>query len=69
MVTRAITIEIEDDRSLTNERYIDLAHAVWSVAFLVSGTKVTVKSDALVDMTTMNARWEALGKDVPWQGA
>jgi len=63
-VRRTITIEIETE--LEDEPYTDLAHAVWAVAHLAVGGRVTVRADAHADRDAMNRRWAELGATVPW---
>ena len=64
MAKRTITVKVTKD--LTDVQYTDLAHALWSVAQVVAGSSVCVVSDGKTTKAVMNARWEKLGRDVPW---
>ncbi|WP_182112788.1 hypothetical protein [Actinotalea sp. JY-7876] len=65
MTKRTITVEIElDDQQ--PDAYTDLVHGLWSVAHLAAPGAVRVVADRLADAAAMNARWDELGKTVPW---
>jgi hypothetical protein len=57
------------DKSSTieeEERFIDLAHALWSVA-QTSGVDFTLSVDRHANIEAYNARWAELGKSAPWE--
>jgi hypothetical protein len=66
---RHLTLELPDD--LPNEQYIDLAHAVWSVALAALGPDANFRlvRDGQVTNRQLNERWSQLGEYVKWKPA
>ncbi len=66
-MARTITLVIDDDGTGLGP-YADLAHAIWSVArasMPADGFKLP--SDGRNTPAELTERWNAYGRDLPWQ--
>jgi len=61
-----LTISLEADLAL--DAYADLAHAVWCSAKLaLPEGGFSVKHDGINTSPELQARWETLARQVPWE--
>jgi len=63
---RWVKLSFQD--SLSDEAYADLAHVLWCAAKVaLPAGGFTVTHDGVNTSRDLQARWVALGRDIPWQ--